>query len=103
MEKGGSKGALKITAAAGELAEGYEALRAQALGGLPPLTPRGLAVFVHGGLAGWMSACPPRPELRSTLGTPAGSRGVRALSGARAEVVRLLAEMALAGRRRCPL
>lgn len=101
MEKGGSKGALKITAAAGELAEGYEALRAQALGGLPPLTPRGLAVFVRGGLAGWMSACPPGSRPRPGVSAPAGAREERALTGAGAEIVRLLTEMALSGRRRC--
>jgi hypothetical protein len=94
---------VKTTAPATELAQGYEALRAQALGELPPLTPRGLAVFLCAGLASWMSACPPRPELRSTAGVPAGSRGVHALTAGSAELVLVLAEMALSSQRRCPL
>ena len=103
MEKGGSQGALKITAQAGELAEGYEALRAQALGELPPLTPRGLALLLCAGLPGWMSACPPGSRPRPTVTSPADARESCALTGASAELVRVLAEMALAGRRRCCL
>ena len=103
MEKGGSTDALKIIAPAGELAEGYEALRAQALGGFPPLTPRGLAVFLCAGLAGWMSACPPGSRPRRAVTSKPGARETHALTGASAEIVRVLAEMALAGRRRCSL
>ena len=97
---------MTITAPAAELAQGYEALRAQALGELPPFTPRGLAVFLRGGLVSWMSACPPRDppkQPRPTTSPRAGSREVRGLTGVSAELVRLLTEMALTSQRGCSL
>ena len=42
---------MRATAPAAELAQGYEALRAQATGRAPRFTPRGLAVLLCGGLA----------------------------------------------------
>jgi hypothetical protein len=92
---------MKITAAARELTQGYEALRAQAVGEIPTLTPRGLAVFMRGGLPSWMCACVPtsRP---SPPATPIACSGqVSALSGLSTELVRLLTEMALSSQRRC--
>ena len=50
---------MTITAGAGDLAQGYEALRAQALGTVPTVKPRGLAVFMGAGLPAWMNALPP--------------------------------------------
>lgn len=93
---------MKTTAPAAELAQGYEALRAQALGRAPRLTPRGLAVFLHGGLASWMCACPPGSRPRPAADAAAGAREARALTAGSAELVRVLAEMALTSQRRCP-
>ncbi len=62
-------------------------------------------MFVRGGLAGWMGACPPsdRPRpLAAVAGEPVGYDGVRGLAAADPELVRVLAEMALSSRRRCP-
>lgn len=76
------------------------------MGEFPPLTPRGLAVFLRGGLADWMSACPPRErpkQPRSPAGPSAAPRDARALPATSAELVGLLAEMALASQRRCTL
>lgn len=93
---------MKIAAAADDLVGGYEALRAQAVGELSDLTPRGLGVFMRGGLPGWMVACAPSTEHRSRR-SPVDSRApARRLSGASTELVRMLAEMALvSSRRRC--
>jgi hypothetical protein len=83
--------------ASDNLAAGYEALRAQALGDLPTESPRGLAVILSQGLPGWMrawaapSSVPPAPV--PTTSPPAGA-------GLGAEVVRLLTEMTLGGGRR---
>ena len=93
---------MKIAAAADDLLGGYEALRAQAIGELSDLTPRGLGVFMRSGVPGWMVACAPSMEHRSRS-SPVDSRTpARRLAGASAELVRMLAEMALvSSRRRC--
>ena len=83
---------------------GYEALRAQARGQLPSLTPRGLAVFLRAGLVAWMCSCPPREPPGPARPAPAprgGSPQLRAPAGASAELVQLLAEMAIQSQRRC--
>ena len=83
--------------ASDNLAAGYEALRAEALGDLPTESPRGLAVILSQGLSGWMRAwaapasVPPAP-----VPTAAPAAG----AGLGAEVVRLLTEMILGGGRR---
>jgi hypothetical protein len=78
-----------------EMTRGYEALRAQATGELPAVTPRGLALFLAAGFPAWMTAwallTPPAPAPRS-------DRAVRVSLGG--EVVQLLTEMALGCRRR---
>lgn len=84
---------MTISAPAVELARGYEALRAQACGGLPTTTPRGRAVFLRGGVVAWMCATAPvtrtaPPVLRS--GEPTGA----------AELVSLLCEMVLNSEKR---
>ncbi len=79
---------------AGELCAGYEALRAAATGSVVSETPRGLALFLAQGLPAWMrawSALAPAPPI-----VPVGERPV--VSGAGADVVRVLTEMVL-GRR----
>lgn len=60
--KGASGEGMKIMAAATDLAQGYEALRAQAVGEIPTMTPLGLAVLMRGGLPSWMRACPPASQ-----------------------------------------
>jgi len=89
---------MRATAPAAELAQGYEALRAQATGRAPRLTPRGLAVLLRGGLASWMCACPPGSRARPSADAASGAREARAGS---AELVQLLAGMALSSQRRC--
>lgn len=78
----------------GGLAAGYEALRAEATGGLPSAAPRGRALVLGQGLPAWIrvwvtappAAPPPSPPCCSGTG------------GLAADVVRLLAEMALGAR-----
>ena len=50
---------MTITAGAPELAQGYEALRAEALGLAPAARPRGRAVLIGAGLPAWMTALAP--------------------------------------------
>jgi hypothetical protein len=90
---------MTITACAGDLAQGYEALRAQAQGAVPGVNPRGRAVLVGAGLAAWMSALPPSARPRP----PRAERPDRAghQNGQSPELVRLLAEMVLASQARC--
>jgi len=79
---------------AGELTLAYEALRAQATGQLPAVTPRGLALFMAAGFPTWLKAWAPLARLpikapravESDYSPPTGIGG---------EVVQLLAEMAL--------
>jgi hypothetical protein len=81
---------------ADELYAGYEALRATMTGSAPASAPRGLALLMSQGLPCWMRAfarvAPPAPQV------VADERTV--LAGLAGEVVRLLTEMALAGRAR---
>jgi hypothetical protein len=93
---------MKINAAASDLSQGYEALRAQAVGEIPTVTPRGLAVFMGGGLPNWMRACAPTDRSSSPTAAPiACSRQVSGLTSLSVELVRLLTEMALSSERRC--
>lgn len=91
---------MTITAPADDLVQAYEALRAQAVGQTPTVTPRGLALFLRVGLAGWMPACAPlgsaSPSKRSTDDRP--QTPAVDLDG---ELVRVLTEMALGSQRRC--
>ena len=92
---------MKITAGATELAQGYEALRAQALGEIPTVTPRGLAVLMGGGLPSWMRACLPASRPPPTPAPTAASGQVSRLTSLNVELVRLLTEMAVSSHRRC--
>lgn len=81
-----------------ELTLAYEALRAQATGELPAVTPRGLTLFLLAGLPAWMrawtpvtAAAPPTRTVRSDQGVPVAVAS---------DVVRLLTEMALGCQRR---
>jgi hypothetical protein len=76
----------------------YEALRAQATGGLPASTPRGLAMFVAAGCPTWMSAW--QPLVTAVRRTAIPSSPVESPAGSRAEVVQVLTEMALGCQKR---
>ena len=91
---------MTITAGAGDLAQGYEALRAQALGTVPTVKPRGLAVFMGAGLPAWMNALPPLSRPRRPAAQRPDDEAGRP-NGQSTELVRLLAEMVLASRGRC--
>jgi len=81
---------------ADDLAAGYEALRATALGCRPTDSPKGLALLLGQGLPGWIRAWTTPAVPRS----PAAATGrAQSAAGPSAEVVRLLAEMALGQRR----
>jgi hypothetical protein len=92
---------MKIIAGPTDLEQGYEALRAQAVGEIPSVTPRGLALFLRAGLPTWMSACAPvTPPTLMTRSSTDGSQE-RRLSSLSTDLVRVLTEMALGSRRRC--
>lgn len=78
------------------LAAGYEALRAEAVGSLPSDAPRGRALVLGQGLPAWIGAwaapAAAAPAPSSCAPCPGG------IGGLTAEVVRLLAEMALGAR-----
>ncbi len=87
-----------VVQSAGELTLAYEALRAQATGQLPTVTPRGLALFLVAGLPDWMKAWSPlAPAVPKTRATPPHQEPPVGLGG---EVVQLLTEMALGCQRR---
>lgn len=90
---------MTISAPAAELEQGYESLRAQAVGEVTRHTPRGLAVFLGGGMLAWMCACAPlsTPAAMSS-GRGGANRGVAQVG---TELVELLAEMVLTSRMRC--
>jgi hypothetical protein len=92
---------MKITAASSDLTQGYEALRAQAVGEIPTVSPRGLAVFMRGGMPSWMCACVPTSRPSPTPTPAAGSAQAIGLTSLSLELVRLLTEMALSSQRRC--
>ncbi len=84
---------------AGELTLAYEALRAQATGELPAVTPRGLAMFLAAGFPTWMKAWAPLAPV-PIKAPPAVNSNCNPPIGIRAEVVQVLAEMALSCQKR---
>jgi hypothetical protein len=92
---------MSIIAPTVELEQGYEALRAQAVGEIPSHTPRGMAILHCGGMPAWMCACPPltRPTPQAMSTRPSNAEG--GLASVSGELVRLLAEMVLSSQRRC--
>jgi len=92
---------MRVVRPAAELALAYEALRAQATGGLPSSTPRGLALFVAAGCATWLLAW--RPLAAAIPKTSATSKPLESPAGSRTEVVQVLTEMALACQKRWTL
>lgn len=77
------------------LAAGYEALRAEAVGSLPSEAPRGRALVLGQGLPAWTRAW---AAPAAAAPTPPCAPCPGAIGGPTAEVVRLLAEMALGAR-----
>lgn len=89
---------MKALQAGGDLTPAYEALRAQATGELPAVTPRGLALFLAAGFPDWMKAwIPLAPAVPKT---PAAPHHLEPPVGLGGEVVQLLTEMALGCQRR---
>ncbi len=72
-----------------ELTAAYEAIRAQANGGLPTTSPRGLTLLLTAGLPTWIRAWGRLAPVRASIPPAADSPR----SGA--EVVRILTQMAL--------
>jgi hypothetical protein len=81
-----------------ELTSEYEALRAQATGKLPPLTPWGLTLFLAEGLPGWMKAWKVLPA-KPTAPVPTSHAQLPGELGS--DMARLLTEMALGCQRGC--
>jgi hypothetical protein len=90
---------MTVTASAADLARGYEALRAEAVGTLPAITPRGRAVLLRAGLAAWMRALPPTTPAPRPARSPMDAPAIAA-AGARRELVDVLTAMALGPGRR---
>ena len=85
---------MSIAAATGDLARGYEALRAPGRRGHPGEAPRGLAVLRRPGLVAWMRALP--PEVRGPTDRAIRRRSVAwHLDGLDGELVSVLTEMAI--------
>ena len=83
---------MTITAGAPELAQGYEALRAEALGLAPPTRPRGRAVLIGSGLPAWMTALAPIAPIPRPVRPSSPGRDGRS-HGRDGELVQLLAAM----------
>jgi hypothetical protein len=83
---------------ASELTLAYEALRAQATGALPTVTPRGLAVFLAAGFPTWIGAWTPLAPMPTR--SPSGASDCHPPGDIGREVVQLLAEMALSCQKR---
>ena len=91
----------QVVSTPGELEQAYEALRAQATGQLPATTPRGLALFLAGGLPTWLAAWM-TPALAPVAVRPAPPVAVPkpGLASVSTELVMVLTEMVLGGQRR---
>jgi len=86
---------MTIAAGALELAQGYEALRAEALGLAPVARPRGRAVLIGSGLPAWMIALAPLAPASRPVRAPCHARDGRS-HGRDGELVQLLAAMVAA-------
>jgi hypothetical protein len=86
---------MAITAGAPELAQGYEALRAEALGLAPAARPRGRAVLIGSGLPAWMTALAPIAPISRAVRPSFPGRDGRS-HGRDGELVELLAAMVAA-------
>ena len=84
---------MKVLQPTGQLTLAYEALRAQATGQLPAITPRGLALFLAEGFPAWLNVWK-RPVVPVPK-APSAPRHQQPAAGVGAEMVRVLTEMAL--------
>jgi hypothetical protein len=76
--------------------ERYEELRAQATGdNSSPLTPGGLALFLHSGMAAWMRAWSSSTPLSPSRGRDGLAEQRATATGPRSEVVAVVAGMVL--------
>lgn len=89
---------MSSTRSVSELTLAYEALRAQATGGVPTSTPRGLALFLAAGCPTWMHAWQPLAVV--VRSTSAATHQVQRPAAVGGEVVQVLTEMALGRQRR---
>jgi len=89
---------VKELQSAGDLTPAYEALRAQATGQLPAVTPRGLALFLTAGFPDWMKAWAPLAPTVPQRPAASHHRAPPVMPGE--EAVQLLTEMALGCQRR---
>ena len=89
---------MTIPPPAGQLTLAYEAMRAQATGQLPTVTPRGLALFLAEGFPAWLNIWKPMAVIARTT-APAPPRP-RPAVGLESEMVQVLTEMALGCQKR---
>jgi hypothetical protein len=87
---------MKVLQPAGQLTLAYEALRAQATGELPAVTPRGLALFLAEGFPAWINTWKPLVAAPQPQPQPSPAQRLQHPPvGPGREIVQVLAEMAL--------
>jgi hypothetical protein len=86
---------MKVSQPAVQLTLAYEALRAQATGQLPAVTPRGLALFLAEGFPAWLNIWKPLVVVTAPKPPSAPRQQQRPAVGLGGEVVQVLTEMAL--------
>ena len=84
---------MTIPQPAGQLTVAYEAMRAQATGQLPTVTPRGLALFLAEGFPAWLNIW--KPLVVAPARAPSASHRPQSAVGVGGEMVQVLTEMAL--------
>ena len=77
----------------GQLTLAYEALRAQAIGELPSVTPRGFALFLAEGSPAWMNTW--KPLVVAAPKPASAPRSQQPPVGLGGEIVQVLTQMAL--------
>jgi len=89
---------MTIPQPAGQLTVAYEAMRAQATGQLPRVTPRGLALFLAEGFPAWLNIW--KPVAMVAHRTASAPRRPQPAVGVEGEMVQVLTEMALGCQKR---
>ncbi len=93
---------MSLAVPAAELAQAYEALRAQATAAAPTETARGLALLLARGLPAWISAyASSLPRASPPATSPSPTVAPLGAPLARSGLVHVLLEMALASQRSC--
>jgi hypothetical protein len=85
---------MKVLQPADQLTLAYEALRAQATGQLPAITPRGLTLFLAEGFPAWLNTWKPL-VVAAPQPSSASRQQQQPPVGLGGEVVQVLTEMAL--------